>query len=104
MSHEFPGGITVFDSRYWSGVLPIEGQKYSGQWMATRQGRLFALDRMRVPSHVLVFDARTFGYDGSRLVSVREALGERFNYDELMAELPRSAVGSLSTQSQAGSK
>ncbi len=69
-----------------------EGQKYSGQWMATHQGRLFALDRMRVPSHVLVFDARTFGYDGSRLVSVREALGERFNYDELMAELPRSAA------------
>ncbi len=38
MSHEFPSGIYFFDSRYWNGVLPPQGQKYSGYIAKATQG------------------------------------------------------------------
>ena len=38
MAHEFPGETYVFDSRFWNGVLPIEGKKYSGYIAKATQG------------------------------------------------------------------
>ena len=38
MAHKFPGGIYWFDSRWWNGVLPSQGQKYLGYIAKATQG------------------------------------------------------------------
>ena len=38
MTHEFSGDIYWFDSRWWNGILPPEGRKYSGYIAKATQG------------------------------------------------------------------
>lgn len=56
----------------------------AGWWRVTQLGEQFVLGRSRVPSHALVYLNDCEGFDGE-LVDVRQALGERFRYDDLMS-------------------
>jgi hypothetical protein len=61
----------------------------SGYWKPTQRGVAFANGRMDVPSHVYLWDneIRTeYGVDGFTdvYVSITDALGDGFDYDELM--------------------
>ena len=38
MSHAFPGDTYIFDSRFWNGILPPQGKKYSGYIAKATQG------------------------------------------------------------------
>jgi hypothetical protein len=62
-------------------VRPDGGR--AGWWRVTDKGERFVLGRAVIPSHVLVYLNRVEGFDGD-MVSIREVLGERFRYDELM--------------------
>jgi hypothetical protein len=76
--------------RYWGLIEPMpdvlrdDGSPRVGMWRLTRQGVLFAQNRIRVPSHARVYDGRCLGFDETKQVSVIDALGTRFNYSELM--------------------
>ena len=62
-------------------------KKTSGIWMPTERGILFAEGRIEVPSHVLLFDNTFHGFSEEQ-TTIREALGNRFNYEELMKTEP----------------
>lgn len=56
-----------------------------GWWRVTDRGVAFLRTGTTVPSHILLYDGQLLGHDG-RQISVRDALGERFDLAELMAE------------------
>ncbi len=76
--------------RYWGlteeerGLRRDDGGR-AGFWRVTSLGSEFARGLTRVPKYALVYDSRCLGLDGAEFVDIREALGDRFDYDELMA-------------------
>lgn len=59
------------------------GKKMSGNWKPTARGLDFVDEVIRVPSHVFLYNNQRVGATG-KTVSAREALGKKFDYDELM--------------------
>lgn len=57
----------------------------SGWWFGTQQVRDFVEGKTRIPSVFYVYDGRCIGF-GNETISVKEALAEKFDYEELMAE------------------
>lgn len=55
----------------------------AGWWRITDLGEQFVLDQLRVPKYVHIYANRVLGHSGD-LVGIRDALGHRFNYTELM--------------------
>lgn len=73
--------------RYWglveeAGELRDDGGR-AGWWRVTPDGAAFVLLRARVPKYARVYDGRCLGLGGD-LVTIRDCLGERFDYGELM--------------------
>ena len=56
----------------------------AGWWRLTNHGVWFVTGRIKVPSHARIYNGRCLGLTGE-LVSIRDCLGKRFNYDELMS-------------------
>jgi hypothetical protein len=56
-----------------------------GWWRVTEAGANFVEGRTRAASHVVVYNGSKIRLDAEKTISIREALGENFNYDELMA-------------------
>lgn len=56
----------------------------AGFWRVTSLGSDFALGLASVPSHARIYDGRCLGLVGDP-IGIRDALGERFDYEELMA-------------------
>ena len=62
-----------------------DGSTRTGFWRVTDQGFAFVHDQLRVPKHAIEFDNRLIGLDDAAgLVGIRDCLGDRFNYAELM--------------------
>ena len=61
------------------------GARTSGYWKPTEEGKQFVAGRVTVPSHVLLYNNKVLGFSDEK-VGVREALGKKFDYDELMKE------------------
>lgn len=84
--------------RYWGlvqdgGRTPSGGVR-PGWWRVTEAGEAFALGHTTVPAHALVFDSKLIELDASRgEISVREALGDHFNYELLMRDSAGVAMG-----------
>ena len=57
--------------------------KTSGYWKITCKGIAFVEQRLKVPSHVCLYNGRLFGFEGEK-VTIGQCLGERFSYSELM--------------------
>jgi hypothetical protein len=58
-------------------------RKTSGLWRPTADGVAFVHERIRVPARVYLYDNEPIGFD-SEQITIREALGDRFDYQELM--------------------
>jgi hypothetical protein len=76
--------------RFWGLLEPSSDDRdddghTSGLWRVTSLGELFVLGRNAVPRRVwLVAPQQRFdGFDGEP-ISIRQALGDRFDYEELM--------------------
>jgi hypothetical protein len=76
--------------RYWGLVeeekvrRPDGGR--AGWWRITEKGEAFLLDQITVPRKMRVFDKRSLGpLAGTEQVSIRDCLGDHFNYEDLMA-------------------
>lgn len=61
-----------------------EGGKRQGFYRPTDRGIQFAEKKIRVPSHVALFDNKVVGWN-DKLVYIDEALGDKFDYEELMS-------------------
>ena len=68
--------------RYWG--LVEAGPGRNGIWRVTDRGARFARGEISVPSHALVYDGTLIRVEGDPLW-IRDALGDRFDYDTLMA-------------------
>ena len=84
-----PKGGDYAKLRFWGLLEPrgdvSEDGNSAGWWRVTDKGRAFVLDQAVVPSHVGTYNNKTYPLrDPVTLITVREALGERFKYDELM--------------------
>jgi len=74
--------------RFWSAVeqdINVDtNKKSSGRWRPTKIGIDFAYGRRTLSKKVLIFDNKAIGFTGPE-ISIREALGERFDYFTLMS-------------------
>ena len=59
-------------------------KKHSGLWMPTDLGVQFVEGVLKVPSHVHLYDNSVVGWS-NKMITVVEALGEHFDYQELMS-------------------
>lgn len=62
-----------------------DGSSRVGYYKITERGRLFVQCQLRVDRHIWLYDGRPLSRPGGPTVSIIEALGDRFNYAELMA-------------------
>lgn len=75
--------------RYWDFIVEMPKDKddtkkrTSGYWRITDKGTDFVMNRLTVQSHVLLFNKHLLGFEGNQ-INIKEALGEKFNYTELM--------------------
>jgi hypothetical protein len=82
------GGYLVL-SAHWSlmaeerGLRPDAGR--AGYWHITGHGEQWLQGATRVPSHASIYNGRCRGLDGD-LISVEDALGERFDFRSLMRD------------------
>lgn len=58
-------------------------KRTSGVWRITPAGKVFASGAGMTPARVRLYAGRVLGFS-SEQTTIREALGKRFNYDELM--------------------
>jgi hypothetical protein len=65
-----------------------DGSTRNGWWRITEDGKRFVRGELKVASHAVVFNDKLIELDSSKLVGIRDALGKKFNYDELMAGGP----------------
>lgn len=59
-------------------------KRCSGQWQPTIHGRDFAKGLVSAAKHIYIYNNEITGFSEER-VTIREALGDRFDYAELMA-------------------
>lgn len=57
-------------------------KRTSGYWALTEKGFDFVIGAKPVMSHVKLFNNKFYGFTG-KMISVREALGNKFDYEEL---------------------
>lgn len=62
---------------------PVKDTKNSGYWMITDLGKDFVEGKTKVYSHALVYNQKCRGLVGTK-VSIKECLGKKFSYSELM--------------------
>lgn len=76
--------------RYW-GILEEKPKskdqktKTSGYWRITKKGYLFVTNQIYVQKHIYIFDTKLLAFSDEE-TTVVEALGNKFNYEELMQE------------------
>jgi hypothetical protein len=83
-SREFP------KNRYWGLIEPKPNdddpkKKDSGIWRPTDKGVNFAYNRIRLEQRVFLYDNHVVGF-ASETMSILDALGTRFDYEELMSD------------------
>jgi len=62
-----------------------EKKKSSGLWKPTKDGVAFVFNRLRVPSHVFLFDGELLGFETTQ-TNIEQAIGDAFDYPELMQD------------------
>lgn len=76
---------------YW-GLMEEETERRedggrSGYWRITEKGRLFVLGMIRIPAWANVYNDRVLSLDDSVMINITDALGQHFDYRELMGGL-----------------
>lgn len=61
-----------------------DGSNRAGYWKLTQLGRDFVRGEATVQSHAKVFNSKCYGLTGEQ-ITIHEALGDKFNYTELMS-------------------
>jgi hypothetical protein len=60
-----------------------DGSKRNGYYRITGRGLMFAEGKLKVHSRFMIFNNTFQGFKGEE-IDVKNALGSKFNYDELM--------------------
>jgi hypothetical protein len=80
-------GGDISKLRYWGLVEEADERREdggrAGWWRVTGRGERFVLGQIRLPKYVRLYDSQPYGLYGDS-ISIRDALGSRFDYNELM--------------------
>ena len=80
-------GGDISKLRYWGLVEERTNEddtkRTSGYWRITDKGRRFALGKITVPKYAYIYNSELHGFSEQHQ-SIIDALGEKFNYPELM--------------------
>ena len=68
--------------------LRDDGSPRNGWWRVTETGQDWVLGRIAVPRYVFLYDSRflDFDGDGEQRWTVTDALGKKFDYEQLMTD------------------
>lgn len=73
--------------RYWGLVEEEKDRREdggrAGWWRVTEEGKAFVIDLSSVPKYAKVYNGKCYGLEGEP-VTIRQCLGDKFNYDALM--------------------
>jgi len=69
---------------YWGLIEQGGPDTPVGTWRVTELGELFVREKTRVYKYARIYDGRCLGLQGD-LVGIKEALGDKFDYAELMS-------------------
>jgi hypothetical protein len=61
-----------------------DGNPHAGYWRIKELGRDFVREAAKVPAHIFIYNNRILKKSEEQ-IGIRQALGKKFNYDELMA-------------------
>lgn len=61
-----------------------DGSPRVGLYRITERGKRFVLGEIRVPRHIYLYNQTPIRREDTETISISEALGEKFNYNELM--------------------
>lgn len=85
-----PKGGDYAKLRFW-GLLESSGDRAgdgnsAGLWRVTTKGRNFLYGKTKVPAYIGTYNNQSFPLPDRDIpeITIREALGKRFNYDELL--------------------
>lgn len=88
---------------YWDLIEPMpamraDGSKRSGYYRITTKGIQFAADKLTLPKYAYVYNQTLYGLsDGGKYpkesTTIKEALGAKFNYGELMGGTSTEDIG-----------
>lgn len=77
-------------AKHWGLIEPFpdakreDGSSRVGWWRLTGLGVSFVRNNVRLPKYARIYNGRLLGLDDAETVSIVDALGSQFNYDELM--------------------
>lgn len=81
--------------RYWGLVEEEKATRpdggRTGWWRVTDKGAAWIGDRTRVPKYAHIYDGRCLRVAGDP-ISITDALGDRFDYGELMGAVPQGVA------------
>ena len=60
-----------------------DGSDRVGYWKVTQKGKDFIKGNVKVPKFAGIYNQKFYGFSGD-LISIKDALGTKFKYDELM--------------------
>lgn len=83
-----PGDMHEVSQLVWWGLIEEkpgrrDDEGRHGWWRLTKEGVEFVLGQRKVVKYMLVYDHNVIGSEGD-LVDIKDALGSKFNYHELM--------------------
>jgi len=74
--------------KYWGLLEPCDGKMMDGSsngfYYITKDGIDFVNSRAFLNKYVILFNKKFLGFDGD-IINIEDALGDKFNYRELMA-------------------
>jgi hypothetical protein len=75
--------------RYWELIEPLkeeraDGSNRNGFYRITNRGYKFIAGTLEVPKLVKLYNQKTKGFDAQEMVTIKDCLGTKFNYKELM--------------------
>lgn len=83
VSSKLDSGSELSKTRFWFLVEERE-DAHSGWWRLTSLGREFVLGQTDLPKYAEIYNNQLLCLDFSESITIRDALGTRFNYRDLM--------------------
>ena len=89
-----PQGGDYAKLRFWrliesksavEGAIRSDGSKRVGWWRITPQGKAFVRNMSRLPKHLHTYNNDVVRQDELPTINIVEALGEKFNYADIMS-------------------
>ena len=82
------GGADFAKLRYWNLIIELSNdnpfKKNSGRWMITEHGCAFIMGYRKIPKYALIYNGKFLDFDGDEIMTIQDALGNKFNYRELI--------------------